>query len=55
MTQPTDDASVPDLERERLIEFQTRPILNQLDRIEKTLNGVAKSLTTDEEPEPGTT
>ena len=51
MTQPTDEAPDPDLERAREIEHQNRPILNQLDRIEATLDGVAEVLATDaEEP-----
>ena len=49
MSQPTDEAPDLELEQQRLVEFQTRPILNQLDRIETTLNGVAKILTADED------
>ena len=44
MSQPTDDE---DPERERLIEDQNRPILDQLDRIEATLGVVAETLATD--------
>ena len=46
-----DEAPDPDLEHAREIEYQNRPILNQLDRIEATLDGVAEILATDaEEP-----
>lgn len=47
MTQPTDDAPDPDLERARRVEYQNRPILDQLDRIEATLDGVAETLAAD--------
>jgi hypothetical protein len=51
MSQPTDEAEDPELEHARLVEHQNRPILNQLDRIEATLDGVAEILATDaEEP-----
>ena len=46
-----DEAPDPDLEHAREIEYQNRPILVQLDRIEATLDGVAAILATDaEEP-----
>jgi len=47
MTQPTDEPEDPDLAQQRLIEHRNRPILNQLDRIEATLDGVAAILATD--------
>jgi len=47
MTQPTDDAPDPDLEQQRLVEHQNRPILDQLDRIEATLDSVAETLAAD--------
>ena len=47
MSQPADEAPDPDLERAREIEHQNRPILNQLDRIEETLDGVAAILAAD--------
>jgi hypothetical protein len=46
MSQPTDDED-PELERERLIEDQNRPILDQLDRMEETLGVVAETLAPD--------
>ena len=42
-----DEAPDPELEQRRLIEAQNKPILNQLDRIEETLDGVAAILAAD--------
>jgi len=51
MTQPTDEAPDPDLERARRDEHETRPTLVALERIEGALAGVAAMLATDtEEP-----
>lgn len=47
MTQPTDETPGPELEQQQLIERQNRSILNQLNRIEATLDGVAETLAAD--------
>ena len=49
MTQPTDETPDLDLEQQRLAEYQNRPILVQLDRIEATLDGIAETLAADAE------
>jgi len=47
MTQPIDPSVTPELEEARKAEYHNRPILDQLDRIEATLDGVVVTLAAD--------
>ena len=52
MSQPTDETPDSKLEFERRVEYQNRPILDQLDRIEATLDGVATTMAAAADADP---
>jgi len=55
MPQPTDEVPDPALELARRAEHQNRPILDQLDRMETTLDAVAAVLAADADADESVT